>query len=72
MTFQTFKRFVLMSVFFMTTSVVIYAQQSTMQGLIGQSLAKLQQPTSESILNCIAEMNVLMICFLIASSPSFR
>ena len=47
MTFQTFKRFVLMSVFFMTTSVVIYAQQSTMQGLIGQSLAKLQQPTSE-------------------------
>ena len=63
MTFQTFKRFVLMSVFFMTTSVVIYAQQSTMQGLIGQSLAKLQQPTSESI---------LMICFLIASSPNFR
>ena len=56
MTFQTFKRFVLMSVFFMTTSVVSYAQQSTMQGLIGQSLAKLQQPTSESILNCIAEM----------------
>ncbi len=51
MTFQTFKRFVLMSVFFMTTSVVIYAQQFTMQGLIGQSLAKLQQPTSESILN---------------------
>ena len=49
MTFQTFKRFVLMSVFFMTTSVVIYAQQFTMQGLIGQSLAKLQQPTSESI-----------------------
>ena len=35
MTFQTFKRFVLMSVFFMTTSVVIYAQQFTMQGLIG-------------------------------------
>jgi fructan beta-fructosidase len=58
MTFQTFKRFVLMSVFFMTTSVVIYAQQSTMQGLIGQSLAKLQQPTSESILNCIAEMKL--------------
>ena len=39
MTFQTFKRFVLMSVFFMTTSVVIYAQQTTMQGHIGPSHA---------------------------------
>ena len=45
MTFQTFKRFVLMSVFFMTTSVVIYAQQSTMQGLIGQSLANIREHT---------------------------
>ena len=28
MTFQTFKRFVLMSVFFMTTSVVIYVHNA--------------------------------------------
>ena len=72
MTFQTFKRFVLMSVFFMTTSVVIYAQQSTMQGLIGQSLAKLQQPTSESILNCIAEMKRIDDMFPDSIQPKFQ
>lgn len=72
MTFQTFKRFVLMSVFFMTTSVVIYAQQFTMQGLIGQSLAKLQQPTSESILNCIAEMKRINDMFPDSIQPKFQ
>ena len=69
MTFQTFKRFVLMSVFFMTTSVVIYAQQSTMQG---QYLAKLQQPTSESILNCIAEMKRIDDMFPDSIQPKFQ
>ncbi len=72
MTFQTFKRFVLMSVFFMTTSVAIHAQQSTMQVLIRQSLAKLQQPTSESILNCIAEMKRIDDMFPDSIQPKFQ
>ena len=66
MTSQTFKFSALTVAFFMALSVSIYAQQTataaasvdrpSMQTLIGQSLSKLQQPSSEAYLNCIAEL----------------
>ena len=55
MTSQTFKHHVMAVVlFFMAAS--INAQESSMRTLIDQSLSKLQQPTTEAYLNCIAEL----------------
>ena len=56
MTSQIFKHRVLVIALFVMAAVGIQAQQPTMQSLIGQSVAKIQQPTPEAFINCIAEL----------------
>lgn len=73
MTSQTFKFSALTVALFMALSVSIYAQQTataaasvdrpSMQTLIRQSLSKLQQPSSEAYLNCIAELKRIEAMF---------
>ena len=53
---STIKHNVLVICLLMMTTVSVFAQQPSMQALIGQSLSKLQQPTPEAFLNCVAEM----------------
>ena len=82
MTSQTFKNSVLAVALFVMASVSIRAQQSTsadaparslsMQALIGQSLAKLQQPTPEAFLNCIAEMKRIDAMFPDSIQPKYQ
>ena len=82
MTFQTFKNSVLAVALFVMASVSIRAQQSitadaparslSMQALINQSLAKLQQPTPESFLNCIAEMKRIDAMFPDSIQPKYQ
>ena len=68
----TFKHFVLAIAFFLTASVSIQAQQPTMQALIGQSLSKLQQPTPEAFLNCIAELKRIDAMFADSIQPKHQ
>ena len=82
MKFQTFKNSVLAVALFVMASVSIRAQQSitadaparslSMQALIGQSLAKLQQPTPEAFLNCIAEMKRIDAMFPDSIQPKYQ
>ena len=82
MTFQTFKNSVLAVALFVMASVSIRAQQSitadaparslSMQALINQSLAKLQQPTPEAFLNCIAEMKRIDAMFPDSIQPKYQ
>lgn len=72
MTFQTFKFRVSALVFLMMVSVSIHAQQATMQTLIGQSLSKLQQPTPEAFINCIAELKRIDAIFPDSIQPKYQ
>ena len=72
MTFQIFKKFMLMGIFFLISTVSIYAQEPNMQALIGQSLSKLQQPTPENFLNCVAEMKRIDNMFPDSIQPKFQ
>ena len=75
MTFQTFKNRVLVIAFFMMASVSINAQQTNglpMQALIGQSLSKIQQPTPEGMLNCIAELKRIDTMFPDSIQPKYQ
>ncbi len=72
MTFQTFKTRVLSFALFVMASVSIHAQEPTMQGLIGQSLAKIQSPTPEAYLNCIAEMKRIDAMFPDSIQPKYQ
>lgn len=72
MTFQISKIRVLVIAFFMMASVNIQAQQTDMQALIGQSLSKLQQPTPETFLNCIAEMKRIDAMFPDSIQPKYQ
>ena len=72
MTSQTFKHYVLVFALFMMASVSINAQQPCMQELIGQSLSKLQQPTPEAFLNCIAEMRRIDAMFPDSIQPKHQ
>ena len=72
MTFQISKLRVFVIAFFMMASVSIHAQQSDMQALIGQSLSKLQQPTPEAFLNCIAEMKRIDTMFPDSIQPKYQ
>ena len=56
----------------MMASVNIQAQQSDMQALIGQSLSKLEQPTPEAFLNCIAEMKRIDVMFPDSIQPKYQ
>ena len=72
MTFQFFKHRVFVIALFMMASVSIYAQQPSMQALIGQSLSKLQQPTPEAFLNCVAEMKRIEAMFPDSIQPKYQ
>ena len=72
MTFQIFKKFMLMGIFFLISTVNIHAQEPNMQALIGQSLSKLQQPTPENFLNCVAEMKRIDDMFPDSIQPKFQ
>lgn len=72
MTFQIFKKFMLMGIFFLISTVSIHAQEPNMQALIGQSLSKLQQPTPENFLNCVAEMKRIDDMFPDSIQPKFQ
>ena len=72
MTFQIFKKFMLMGIFLLISTVSIHAQQPNMQALIGQSLSKLQQPTPEKFLNCVAEMKRIDDMFPDSIQPKFQ
>lgn len=68
----TFKNRVLVICLVMMTTVSIYAQQPSMQTLIGQSLSKLQQPTPEAFLNCVAEMKRIDAMFPDSIQPKYQ
>lgn len=72
MTSQTFKHRVLVIALFLMAAVGIHAQQPTMQSLIGQSLAKLQQPTPEAFVNCIAELKRIDAMFPDSIQPKYQ
>lgn len=72
MTFQTFKFRVSAVALLMMASVSIHAQQATMQTLIGQSLSKLQQPTPEAFINCIAELKRIDAIFPDSIQPKYQ
>jgi tetratricopeptide (TPR) repeat protein len=57
----------------MTASVCnLHAQQADMQALIGQSLSKLQQPTPEALLNCMAELKRIDAMFPDSIQPKYQ
>jgi len=68
----TFKNRVLAICLVMMTTVSVYAQQPSMQTLIGQSLSKLQQPTPEAFLNCVAEMKRIDAMFPDSIQPKYQ
>ena len=68
----TFKNRVLVICLLMMTTVSVYAQQTSMQTLIGQSLSKLQQPTPEAFLNCVAEMKRIDAMFPDSIQPKYQ
>ncbi len=72
MTSPIFKCHLLAVVIFCMASVSINAQESSMQTLIGQSLSKLQQPTPEAYLNCIAEMKRIDAMFPDSVQPKYQ
>ena len=72
MTFQIFRHRVFVIALFMMASVSIHAQQPSMQALIGQSLSKLQQPTPEAFLNCVAEMKRIEAMFPDSIQPKYQ
>ena len=73
MTFQTIKHHVLAIALCLMATVSINAQEtSQMQALIGQSLGKLQQPTPEAFLNCIAELKRIDAMFPDSIQPKYQ
>ena len=64
---------VLIIAFFLMAAVGIRAQESNpMEALIGQSLSKVQQPTPEALLNCIAELKRIDAMFPDSVQPKYQ
>ncbi len=72
MTSQIFKHRVLVIALFVMAVVGIQAQQPTMQSLIGQSVAKIQQPTPEAFINCIAELKRIDAMYPDSIQPKYQ
>ena len=72
MTFQIFNHRVLSIALMMMASVCIHAQESSMRALIGQSLSKLQEPTPEAFLNCVAELKRIDTMFPDSVQPKYQ
>ena len=71
MTSQTFKNRVMAILLFLVATVNIQAQEPSMNALIGQSLSKLQQPTPEAYLNCVAELKRIDAMFPDSIQPKY-
>ena len=69
---STIKHNVLVICLLMMRTVSDFAQQPSMQALIGQSLSKLQQPTPEAFLNCVAEMKRIDAMFPDSIQPKYQ
>ncbi len=69
---STIKHNVLVICLLMMTIVSVFAQQPSMRALIGQSLSKLQQPTPEAFLNCVAEMKRIDAMFPDSIQPKYQ
>lgn len=69
---STIKHNVLVICLLMMTTVSVFAQQPSMRALIGQSLSKLQQPTPEAFLNCVAEMKRIDAMFPDSIQPKYQ
>ena len=69
---STIKHNVLVICLLMMTTVSVFAQQPSMQALIKQSLSKLQQPTPEAFLNCVAEMKRIDAMFPDSIKPKYQ
>ena len=69
---STIKHNVLVICLLMMTIVSVFAQQPSMQALIRQSLSKLQQPTPEAFLNCVAEMKRIDAIFPDSIQPKYQ
>ena len=69
---STIKHNVLVICLLMMTTVSVFAQQPSMQALIKQSLSKLQQPTPEAFLNCVAEMKRIDAMFPDSIQPKYQ
>ena len=73
MTFLISKHRVLVIDLFMTASVSnLQAPPAAMPTLIGQSLSKLQQPTPEALLNCMAELKRIDAMFPDSIQPKYQ
>ena len=70
MTSQTFKNSV-SAIVFMAVISVCNAQNSKMSELIGKSLSKVQEPTSESVLNCVAELKRIDAMYPDSVAPKY-
>ena len=68
----TFKQFAAIIVFVFAGVINIHAQENQVQGLIGQSLSKVQQPTPEALLNCIAELKRIDAMFPDSIQPKYQ
>lgn len=58
--------------FFAMCAISISAQQPQMQALIWQSLSKLQQPSPENFLNCVAELKRVDAMFPDSIQPKYQ
>ena len=68
----SFKQRVLTVALFVMATVSVHAQQPGMQALIGQSLSKLQEPTPQAFLNCIAELKRIDAMFPDSIQPKYQ
>ncbi len=72
MTFQIFKPRLSAIIFFLMASVGMIAQESQMNALINRSLSKLQQPSQEAYLNCVAELKRIDAMFPDSIQPKYQ
>ena len=72
MTSRISKLFVLAIVLMAAAAGVCRAQEHNMEALIGQSLSKLQDPTPEAFLNCVAELKRIEAMYPDNPAPKFQ
>ena len=72
MTSQIFNHCVLAITLFCMAVVNLNAQEPSMQELLGQSLSRLEKPTPEAYLNCIAELKRIDMIFPDSIQPKYQ
>lgn len=72
MTFQIFKNRLIAVVICVFTIMSIHAQESKMNELIGQSVAKVTNPTPDALLTCIAELKRIDSMYPDSIQPKYQ